>query len=189
MNRRAPHAETPGRSVPGRFRGPFTRWPRGADAVLAVAMFLPTMLLQEAPGDTMVVRPVTGILHPALPLFLVAGAALYRRRSRPLAVLCVVLVAWAGTLGSSHSTLGAMVIVALYSVGRHADDNRWGPLGVVAAIAGLTIDGSCFPSPGGTSSSAPSSCPGPGTSAGACGFAPGVPPGCSENRPPRPGGS
>ncbi|MDO0931539.1 sensor histidine kinase [Streptomyces sp. DG2A-72] len=141
MNRRAPHPETPGRSVTGRFRGPFTRWPRSADAVLAVAMFLPTMLLEEGPGDTMVVRPVSDILHPALLLFLVAGAALYRRRSRPVAVLWVALATWAGTLGSSHSTLGGMVIVALYSVGRHSADNRWGPLGIVAAIAGLTIDG------------------------------------------------
>ncbi|MGP4009470.1 sensor histidine kinase [Streptomyces sp. 4N124] len=141
MNRRAPHAETPGRSVPGRFRDPFTRWPRTADAVLAMALFVPTMLLEGGPGDTMVVRPVSGILHPALLLILVAGAALYRRRSSPLAVLCVVLAAWAGTLGSSHSTLGGMVIVALYSVGRHSDDTRWGPLGVVAAIAALTIDG------------------------------------------------
>ncbi|MFJ7076875.1 sensor histidine kinase [Streptomyces sp. NPDC098781] len=141
MNSTAPHTETPGRGVPGRFRGPFTRWPRSADAVLATALFLPTMLLEEGPGDTLVVRPLSEILHPALLLFLVSGAALYRRRSRPVPVLCVVLAAWAATLGSSHSTLGGMVIVALYSVGRHAEDNRWGPVGVVAAIVALTIDG------------------------------------------------
>ncbi|MGF0174422.1 sensor histidine kinase [Streptomyces sp. Marseille-Q5077] len=141
MNSTARHTETPGRNVPGWFRSPFTRWPRGADAVLATALFLPTMLLEEAPGDGVAVRPVSGILHPALLLFLVAGAAMYRRRSRPVAVLCVVLVAWALTLGSSYSTLGGTVILALYSVGRHAEDNRWGPLGVVAAIAALTIDG------------------------------------------------
>ncbi|WP_210588992.1 sensor histidine kinase [Streptomyces sp. GESEQ-35] len=141
MNRTAGHTEPPGRNAPGRFRGPFTRWPRAADAVLAMALFLPTMVLEDGPGDTMVVRPVSGIVHPALLLFLVAAAAIYRRRSRPVAVLCVTLLAWAATLGSSHSTLGGMVIVALYSVGRHADDNRWGPLGVVAAIAALTIDG------------------------------------------------
>ncbi|MER5210126.1 sensor histidine kinase [Streptomyces sp. NPDC002838] len=141
MDRRAPHAKTPGRSVPGRFRGPFTRWPRGADAVLATAMFLLAVLLEDAPGDAMAVRPVTGIFQPVLLLFAVAGVALYRRRRRPVAVLCVALVAWAPTLGSSYSTMGGIVIVALYSVGRHADGNRWGPLGVGAAIAAVTIDG------------------------------------------------
>ncbi|MFE9647709.1 sensor histidine kinase [Streptomyces sp. NPDC006365] len=141
MNRTVPHAETPGRSVPGRFRGPFTRWPRGADAVLATAMFLAAVLLEDAPGDAMAFRTVTGIFQPVLLLFVVAGAALYRRRRRPVAVLCVALAAWAPTLGSTYSTMGGMVIVALYSVGRHADDNRWGPLGVVAAIAAITIDG------------------------------------------------
>lgn len=141
MNEPAPHTETPGRRGPGRFRGPFTRWPRTADAILATALFLPTALLEEAPGDAVAVRPLSDILHPALLLFLAAGAALYRRRSRPVAVLGVVLVAWAATLGSSHSTLGAMVIFALYGVGRYAEDNRWGPLGVVAAVTALTIDG------------------------------------------------
>ncbi|MFI1398640.1 sensor histidine kinase [Streptomyces sp. NPDC020681] len=141
MNRRAPQDQPPGRSVPRRFRGPFTRWPRTADAVLAAAMFLPAVLLEEAPGDAMAVRPVTGILQPVLLLFAVAGVALYWRRRTPVAVLCVALLAWAPTLGSSYSTLGPIVIVALYSVGRHAEDNRWGPFGVVAAVAALTVDG------------------------------------------------
>ncbi|PAZ13468.1 histidine kinase [Streptomyces sp. SA15] len=149
MNRRAPHAETPGRSVPGRFRGPFTRWPRAADAVLAAALFLWVALLEEAAGDSMAVRPATGIFHPALLLSMVAGATLYVRRTRPVAVAYVVLAMWAPTLGSSYSTLGVLVIVALYSVGRHADDQRWGPLAVVAAVAGLVIDGLLLNTPSG----------------------------------------
>ncbi|NGO42139.1 sensor histidine kinase [Streptomyces ureilyticus] len=149
MDRRAPHAEMPGRSVPRRFRGPFTRWPRGADAVLAVALFLWVALLEEAAGDSMAVRPATGIFHPALLLCAVAGAAIYVRRTRPVAVAYVVLAMWAPTLGSSYSTLGLLVIVALYSVGRHADDQRWGPLAVVAAVAGLVIDGLLLDTPSG----------------------------------------
>lgn len=141
MNRKVPHAETPVRRVPGRFRGPFTRWPRTADAVLATAMFLAAVVLEDAPGDAMAVRPLTRVLSPALPLFVVAGAALYRRRRSPVAVLWVTLAAWAPTLGSSYSTMGGIVIVALYAVGRHTDDTRWGPLGVVAAVAAVTVDG------------------------------------------------
>ncbi|MGW2291065.1 sensor histidine kinase [Streptomyces phaeochromogenes] len=147
----APHAGTPGpgpgRRAPGRFRGPFTRWPRGADAVLATVLFLLTALLEEGPGDSLVIRPVTRDLGPALLLFTVAGAALYLRRRRPVAVLCVALVAWLPTLGSSYSTLGGIVIVALYSVGRHDDDNRWGPLGVGTAVVVLTIDGLLLSTP------------------------------------------
>ncbi|WP_419999325.1 sensor histidine kinase [Streptomyces boninensis] len=149
MKRSALHAETPGRGVPGRFRGPFTRWPRGADAVLAVALFLWVALLEEGPENSLVVRPAAGVLHPAPLLVLVAAAAIYVRRTRPVAVVYVVLAMWAPTLGSSYSTLGVMVLVALYSAGRHADDSRWGPLGIAAAIVGLTIDGVLLNSSGG----------------------------------------
>jgi signal transduction histidine kinase len=37
--------------------------------------------------------------------------------------------------------MGGIVIVALYSVGRHNDDSRWGPLGVVTAASAITVDG------------------------------------------------
>ncbi|MBX9396283.1 sensor histidine kinase [Streptomyces sp. TRM72054] len=143
MNRTAPHTEPPpaGGSAPGRFRGPFTRWPRSADAVLATALFLATTFLEEGPGDSLVFRPLTDVPLPVLLLFTAAGAALYRRRHRPVAVLCVALAAWAPTLGSSYATLGGVVIVALYSVGRHADDFRWGPVGIGAAAAAVTVDG------------------------------------------------
>ncbi|MFF9120515.1 sensor histidine kinase [Streptomyces massasporeus] len=127
--------------VPVRFRGPFVRWPRGADATLAIALFLAATFLQDAPGDTVAVRSVTDVPPPVLVLFAAAGAALYWRRRRPVRVLWVTLAAWAPTLGSSYSTLGGVVIVALYSVGRHADDTRWGRLGVVAALAAVTADG------------------------------------------------
>ncbi|KAB1139030.1 sensor histidine kinase [Streptomyces luteolifulvus] len=141
MNRTAQPAETPVRSVPVRFHGPFVRWPRVADASLAIFMFLAATFLEDAPGDAMAVRPITDVPLPVLLLFVVAGAALYWRRRRPVAVLCVALAAWAPTLGSSYATLGGIVITALYSMGRHADDRRWGPLGVVTAVAAVTIDG------------------------------------------------
>jgi hypothetical protein len=37
-------------------RGPFTRWPRAADAVLAAVLFVLTLLLQDGPGDSVVLR-------------------------------------------------------------------------------------------------------------------------------------
>ncbi|MFE6332006.1 sensor histidine kinase [Streptomyces sp. NPDC057806] len=141
MNRTAEPAGTPVRRVPSKFRGPFVRWPRTADAVLALAMFLATTLLEEGPGDTIVARSVVDLPLPVLLLFTAAGVALYWRRHKPVAVLGVALAAWAPTLGSSYATVSGIVMVALYSVGRHTDDRRWGPLGVAAAAGALTIDG------------------------------------------------
>src|SRR5918994_946934 len=103
---------------PRRFRGPFTRWPRAADAALAVAVFLATVFLVDRPGDAIVIRPAGDVPIPALLVFAVASAALYRRRQAPLAVLGVALVAWALTLGSGYADLGGGAIIALYSAGR-----------------------------------------------------------------------
>jgi signal transduction histidine kinase len=55
-------------------------------------------------------------------------------------VLGVVLVAWALTLGDSYSQIGGVAIIALYSAGRYATEDRWGQVGVAAAIAVVSID-------------------------------------------------
>jgi signal transduction histidine kinase len=145
MNRTAPPPQTLVRGVPGRFRGPFARWPRGADAVLAAAMLLTTVFVEDAPGDALGVRPITDVPVPVLLLYAVAGGALYWRRREPLAVLSVEVVAWGPTLGSNYSTMGGSVIVALYSAGRYAADTRRSRLGtsaaIAAAIAAVVIDG------------------------------------------------
>ncbi|MQY14504.1 hypothetical protein SRB5_46720 [Streptomyces sp. RB5] len=132
-----------------RFSGPFTRWPRTADAVLAAAMTLVAGLFEDAPEGESAVRSAAEILHPALLLFAVAGVALFFRRSRPVQVAYVVLAAWAPVLGGEYSTLGALVIVALYSVGRYGDDARRGPLAVAVAVTALLIDGLLLTSPWG----------------------------------------
>ncbi|WP_206350831.1 sensor histidine kinase [Streptomyces verrucosisporus] len=134
-------AGTPVRSMPARFRGPFARWPRAADATLAAAAFLSATFLEGGPGGAVTVRPVTDVPLPFLLLYAVAGAALCRRRRRPVAVLCVVLAAWAPTLGGSYSTLGGAVAIALYGVGRYSGDERWSPLGAVAVVTAVTVDG------------------------------------------------
>ncbi|WP_205571169.1 sensor histidine kinase [Streptomyces sporangiiformans] len=153
MKRTALPSQTPVSGVPGRFRGPFARWPRGADAVLAAAMFLATVFLEEAPGDALRVRPITEVPVPVLLLYAVAAGALYRRRREPLAVLAVALAAWGPTLGSIYSTGGGFVIVALYSAGRYAADTRRSRLaaaaGFAAAITALVTDGLLHSSPWG----------------------------------------
>jgi signal transduction histidine kinase len=126
---------------PRRFQGPFARWPRAADAALAVAIFLAAVFLVDGPGDAIVVRSAGDVPIPALVVFAVASAALYWRRYAPLAVLGVALVAWALTLGSGYADLGGVAIIALYSAGRYAPNDRRAQLGVAAAIIVVILDG------------------------------------------------
>jgi signal transduction histidine kinase len=134
---------------PRRLRGPFTRWPRAADAVLATAVFLATAFLTDGPGDSIVMRPVSDVPIPALLVFAVASAALYWRRRAPLAVLGVAVLAWAVTLGSGYADLGGVAIIALYSAGRYATEDRRAHVGVAAAIAVILVDGLTDPAPWG----------------------------------------
>jgi len=138
--RTAPPSRTPLGNVPRRFRGPFARWPRAADAVLAIAVFLATVFVVEGPGDTLATRPVADVPVAALLVFAVAGAALYWRRRVPLVVLGVAVIAWAVTLGSGYADVGGVTIIALYSVGRYADEVGWGHAGVAAAVAVFVAD-------------------------------------------------
>jgi signal transduction histidine kinase len=140
---------TPRPSVPRRFRGPFARWPRAADAALAIVVFLATVFLTDGPGDSVVIRPVGDVPIPAVLAFAVASAALYWRRRAPLVVLGVAVAAWATTLGSGYADLGGVTIIALYSAGRYAAGDRWAHAGVAAAIAVILIDGLTDPAPWG----------------------------------------
>ena len=123
------------------FRGPFARWPRAADAVLAVAVFLLLVLVVDAPGDALAVRPIGDVPIVALPVFAVASAALYWRRREPVVVLGVAVIAWAVMLGTGSADFrGVAAIIALYSTGRYATEDRWGYGGVAAAIAVVTVE-------------------------------------------------
>jgi signal transduction histidine kinase len=134
---------------PRRFQGPFARWPRAADAALAVAVFLGTVFVTDGPGDSLVTRPIGDVPIPALLVFAVASAALYWRRHAPLAVLAVALAAWASTIGSGYADLGGVAIIALYSAGRYATNDRWAHLGVGAAIVVVILDNLTDPAPWG----------------------------------------
>jgi signal transduction histidine kinase len=152
VNRTALPSRAPLGNAPRRFRGPFARWPRAADAVLVVTVFLGTLFVIDGPGDSLAIRPIGDLPIPVLLIFAVACAALYWRRRAPLVVLGVALVAWAVLLGSGYTDLGGVAIIALYSAGRYAADDRWGHwghVGVAAAIAVVILDGLTDPAPWG----------------------------------------
>jgi len=149
VNRTAPPPRTPFGNAPGGFRGPFTRWPRAADAALATAVFLATAFLTDGPDDSVVIRPIGDVPIAALVVFAVASAALYWRRRAPLAVLGGAVIAWAVTIGSGYADLGGVAIIALYSAGRYATEDRWAHVGVAAAIVVILVDGATDPAPWG----------------------------------------
>ncbi|MFL6273111.1 MAG: sensor histidine kinase [Actinomycetes bacterium] len=149
MNDTALPSRAPLGNAPRRFRGPFARWPRAADAILAIAVFLGTVFVVDGPGDALTIRPVGDVPIPALLVFAVASAALYWRRRAPLVAVGVTVIAWAVTLGSGYSDLGGPVIIALYSAGRYATEDRWGQVGVAAAIVVVIVDILTEPAPWG----------------------------------------
>ncbi len=135
--------------IAGRSGGPFVRWPRAVDAVLALVVLAASVLVQDGPGDSVQLRPVADLPIGAVLLFAVAGAALYVRRRAPIPVLAVVLAAWVLTLGNDFSDFGGFTIVALYSAGRYAGDSWQTYAGLVGAVVVLTLDGALDPVPWG----------------------------------------
>ncbi len=121
-------------------RGPFMRWPRAADAVLAIVVFLATLLLSsEDPNQDIVIRAISDIPIADYIFIAVASGALYWRRYRPLVVLGLTLVALALStiLGYPYDYFG--LPIALYSVGRYVSHDRWSDAGLGAAIAVAAI--------------------------------------------------
>ena len=125
--------------------GPFTRWPRAADAVLAIVVFLMTVFVKsEGPNDDLVIRSVGDVSIGVLFVLAVASGALYWRRSEPLIVFGVTWAAAALSTGAVYFELvraadlelvGIPMLVALYSVGRHATNDRWAYLALCGAFA------------------------------------------------------
>ena len=115
---------------------PFTRWPRAADAALAVAVFLLTVFGSfGGPDQAFAIRSLGDVPIAAFPMLALACGSLYWRRSRPLLVLGVTLGASAVSLVIDSSDLvGIAMIVALYSAGRYVADDRWSYLGLAGAF-------------------------------------------------------
>jgi signal transduction histidine kinase len=135
--------QTPRSSARRPLRGPFTRWPRAADAVLAIVVFLVTVFVYgEGPNEDFAVRSVGEVPIVGILVLAVAGGALYWRRSQPLVVLGVTLAASALSLGVDYLELvGIAMLIALYGVGRYATNDRWSyaGLGGAWALVGLAV--------------------------------------------------
>ncbi len=141
MNRSASVAP-PLASALQRLRGSVTRRPRAADAALSVAVFVTTLFFAFDGSEADLATRVGDVpFAAALVLLALACAALYWRRSQPFAVLWVTVIATALAAGIGYSQLagGWAMLVALYSVGRHASSDLWSYIGLggVSAVLGL----------------------------------------------------
>ena len=121
-------------------RGPFTRWPRTADAVLAILVFLATLLMSsEDPDQEFAIRALSDVPIAGYILIAVASGALYWRRYRPLVVLGLILAALALSTGLGYPYDYFGVPIALYGVGRYTTNERWSYYAVGATLALTTI--------------------------------------------------
>lgn len=140
VNPTAVDPQTPLSSARRPVRGPFARWPRVADAVLAIVVFLAAVFVAtEEPNQDFDIRTFDDLSTIAVLIAAVASGALYWRRSRPLVVLGVTLAGSAVSMAIGYPEGGFAVIFAVYSAGRYADNDRWNyiGLGATAALVGL----------------------------------------------------
>lgn len=119
-------------------RGPFLRWPRMADASLAVVVLLCNVFVSDNEPE-LVIRSMSDLPVVAILLLALASGALYWRRRQPLAVLGLILVVMAVLTGLGQLNSVWALPFALYAVGCHANDNRWSRVGVGAAISFVTV--------------------------------------------------
>jgi signal transduction histidine kinase len=127
------------RRLPG---GPFTRWPRAADALLALVVFLVIAVMspQGPNDDELNFRAVGDVSVAALLVFLVASGVLYWRRSQPLVVFGVTLgVAVLSSGLDDADMVGLAMLFALYGVGRHVTNDQWSYLALGGALVFVTI--------------------------------------------------
>ena len=117
------------------------RRPRGADAALTVAVFVTSLFLGLGPSEAEGGAPGE-LPFAALFLLAVACGALYWRRTEPLGVLGLTLVATllAAAIGYRDLAGGYAVLVALYSAGRYVDDERWSYVGLAGSFSCVAFD-------------------------------------------------
>ena len=139
VNRIAPDAGT-ALSTP-QLHGPFTRWPRTADTVLAVAIFLLVTLVEFVePNDDVALRAIGDLSIGALVVISVACGALAWRRSQPVVVLGVTLAAVVlETVFDYPKLIGFVMLVALYSAGRYVIEDRLSYVALGATLATISL--------------------------------------------------
>lgn len=135
---------------PRPMRGPFTRWPRTADAVLACVVFgvalVSVAVSGLGAGAELTLGAIVGQPVGAYVLLAVASAALWWRRSRPIVVAATVFAAalvWAfAGYGDGEDVT---YLLAVYSAGRYCADRRLS-MSVVAAAFASSVLGSVIDS-------------------------------------------
>ena len=96
-------------------RGPFTRWPRATDAVLAIVMYLETVFVVFEDPNQLSIRALGDVPIAAYIIPAVASGALYWHRYQPLVVLGVVMVASALLMGLGYLDVPLLgVAISLY---------------------------------------------------------------------------
>jgi signal transduction histidine kinase len=145
LDRMHPHRaivnSPPAPSTPRTWSGPCARWPRTCDALLAIAVFLATLFVTEAPDGDLTLRPVGEAPLGALTVFAVASGALYWRRRQPLAALAVVLLAMAVSTALGYEDLSGIAIILLYSLARYLGSDRLALLGIGAVTVFVVVAG------------------------------------------------
>lgn len=128
-----------------RHLGPFIRWPRSSDAVLATVVFVLEVigiLVRTANESGEFTLSMLGDVPAATYLLLAASSvALLWRRRRPLIVLLATLTAglvW-DVIGLAYGPSLA-IFVSLYGVGRYIADTRTSLLAVAAALILVVAD-------------------------------------------------
>lgn len=126
-------------------QGPFTRWPRSSDGVLAAMVFVLEVIgiiaraVNESGGFS---SSMLGDIPAATYLLLGASSiALLWRRSHPLPVLAATLAAsvvW--DLLSLANGPSLAILVSLYGVGRHIQEERTNLLAVTATMITVVAD-------------------------------------------------
>lgn len=130
--------------------GPFTRWPRVSDALLAVAVFLSALFFVDDGYGSPVRRSISEVSPVMLAITVVACGALYRRRHEPVAMLAVVLTAAGLALTLGNGDLSGVAVIAVYSVGRYADRSLHSHAAVGAVVAFVVVAGFVTGMPGGS---------------------------------------
>ncbi len=141
VNRIAPDAGTALSTAQLQLRGPFTRWPRTADTVLAVAMFLLVALVEFVePNDDVALRAIGDLSIGALVVISVACGALVWRRSQPVVVLGVTLAAIVlAAVFDYPESIGFVMLVALYGAGRYVIEDRLSYVALGATLATISL--------------------------------------------------
>ena len=129
-----------GLAEPHEYRGPFSRWPRITDVVLAAVVFAGSLVAVTASaleeGEQYRLESINELPAGAIALLASAAAALVWRRRRPIAVavaVMTIMTVWAlAGYGDGHDVA---LVVAIYAVGRYTSEHRHSLIVVAAAIA------------------------------------------------------